>query len=60
MFEIKIVYYSVFTGNDINFSYIDEFSKELQKEYEGRVKATKMITDLQKDKSRQIVMILHL
>ena len=33
-------------------SLIDEFSKELQKEYEARVKATKMITDLQKDKSK--------
>ena len=33
----------------------DEFSKELQKEYEGRMKATKMITDLQKDKSKSFI-----
>lgn len=28
----------------------DEFTKELQKESEDRIKATKMISDLQKDK----------
>ena len=33
---------------------VDEFSKEFQKEYDARVKATKMITDLQKDKSMWI------